>query len=619
MQNSLPRDADRIVAAGGVLNDGSGLIIPLPIDPVTGRLQVTAIGGGSSSLVVGTTTITGATDGQILYSLGGVLQAETYTPGGVTSFNTRTGVVTLNSTDVTTALGYTPLASQFWSVNGSNNIYNNNSGGNVGIGTTTPQNRLDVQGGNASIYNTGASTHFTIGNIATGKTYLQLGTSADASGYNFIQTVSAVGSTYGNFALNPDGGNVGIGNTAPGYALDVTGDVNITGIYRIGTVPVISSQISLGNYYFGPSGNLTGTGGYNTAAGYNALSSNTSGQQNAAFGFQALLNNTSGQQNMAVGPLAMVSNTTGSYNVAVGMQALYFNTTGNSNTAVGTDAGLYASGYANNATSSSSVYIGNGTQAFANGDVDEIVIGNNAVGYGSHTVTLGSTSIATTVLQGNVGVGTASPNGRFGILSTSNNQQALSIINPLGNVILGLFNTSTNDLIFTMSDSTGSSPLIRLRVDGASSWVDVGNFGFGNAAPNTTVDVVRNTPGATDDYGLTSSSGAGTTSSGVTIGYNSAADYGIIYSRQRGTIAKGLLIGNPYSSTGLFVTESGSVGIGTTTPAARLHIAAGTSSAYSAPLKFTAGVNLTTPEDGSFEYDGTHLYFTIGSTRQIII
>jgi hypothetical protein len=33
----------------------------------------------------------------------------TVSAGGVTSFNTRTGAVTLNSTDVTTALGYTPL------------------------------------------------------------------------------------------------------------------------------------------------------------------------------------------------------------------------------------------------------------------------------------------------------------------------------------------------------------------------------------------------------------------------------------------------------------------------------------------------------------------------------
>ena len=58
--NDLPRDPNHVVAAGGVWNDGSNTIVPLPIDPVTGRLQVTAL-GTAAALVVGTTTVTGAT------------------------------------------------------------------------------------------------------------------------------------------------------------------------------------------------------------------------------------------------------------------------------------------------------------------------------------------------------------------------------------------------------------------------------------------------------------------------------------------------------------------------------------------------------------------------------
>lgn len=37
---------------------------------------------------------------------------------------------------------------------------------------------------------------------------------------------------------------------------------------------------------------------------------------------------------------------------------------------------------------------------------------------------------------------------------------------------------------------------------------------------------------------------------------------------------------------------------------------AGTATAGTAPLKFTSGTNLTTPEDGAVEYDGTYLYVT---------
>lgn len=52
---------------------------------------------------------------------------------------------------------------------------------------------------------------------------------------------------------------------------------------------------------------------------------------------------------------------------------------------------------------------------------------------------------------------------------------------------------------------------------------------------------------------------------------------------------------------------------------AAVHIGAGSATAGTAPIKLTAGPLLTTPEDGTFEFDGTHLYFTIGSTRSTII
>ena len=53
-------------------------------------------------------------------------------------------------------------------------------------------------------------------------------------------------------------------------------------------------------------------------------------------------------------------------------------------------------------------------------------------------------------------------------------------------------------------------------------------------------------------------------------------------------------------------------------PTAHLHIAAGTATAGSAPLKLTAGTNLTTPENGAFEFDGTNLYFTVGGVRKTV-
>ena len=56
-------------------------------------------------------------------------------------------------------------------------------------------------------------------------------------------------------------------------------------------------------------------------------------------------------------------------------------------------------------------------------------------------------------------------------------------------------------------------------------------------------------------------------------------------------------------------------GISQTTPTAKLHISGGTATANTAPIKIDSGTALTTPEDGAIEYHGSHLYFTIGSTR----
>lgn len=55
-------------------------------------------------------------------------------------------------------------------------------------------------------------------------------------------------------------------------------------------------------------------------------------------------------------------------------------------------------------------------------------------------------------------------------------------------------------------------------------------------------------------------------------------------------------------------------------PTAYFHIAAGTATAGSSPLKLTSGTNLTTPETGSIEYNGTNLFFTrTGTTRENIL
>src|SRR6266403_235698 len=91
------------------------------------------------------------------------------------------------------------------------------------------------------------------------------------------------------------------------------------------------------------------TGYNNTANGANALSNNTTGYGNTANGIIALSSNTTGFENTANGAAALFSNNTGARNTANGVNALFSNTTGNNNTANGLEA-LYSNTTGNNNT-----------------------------------------------------------------------------------------------------------------------------------------------------------------------------------------------------------------------------------------------------------------------------
>jgi hypothetical protein len=58
---------------------------------------------------------------------------------------------------------------------------------------------------------------------------------------------------------------------------------------------------------------------------------------------------------------------------------------------------------------------------------------------------------------------------------------------------------------------------------------------------------------------------------------------------------------------------------GASPASAKIELGAGTATAGTAPLKLRAGTNLTTPENGAFEYDGTNLYFTVGGVRKTVV
>ncbi len=126
--------------------------------------------------------------------------------------------------------------------------------------------------------------------------------------------------------------------------------------------------------------------------------------------------------------------------------------------------------------------------------------------------------------------------------------------------------------------------------------------------------------GAHSLIGITT--GTGNTAIGALAGYSlQTGSYNVFLGAQAGGAELGsnkLYIDNTDTATPLiygdFSTDTlvlyGSIGVGVAAPSAYLHLKAGTATASTAPLKFTSGVLLTTPESGAMEFDGTAFYYT---------
>jgi hypothetical protein len=368
-------------------------------------------------------------------------------------------------------------------------------------------------------------------------------------------------------------------NTGVGYqALKAT----TTGSYNVasGSQALFSNTTGTGNIASGYQAlDKNTTGSYNVASGYQALRFNTTGNYNVASGLQALYYNTIGSTNVASGADSLNKNTTGSFNVASGVSSLFSNTTGTGNVATGYQAlnknttGNYnvASGYQSgrfinngttaNETSSNSLYLGANTKSLASGDTNEIVIGYDATGMGSNTVTLGNSSIVTTALRGNVGIGTTSPSVKLDVLADADSN-ALHLYSTVGATIPRVYtSTSTGDGAFLNSYQGGGGPanyrrLFDIGVNAALAGESAIRF-ITKAAGVEPAEVVR-----IDSAGNV---GIGTASPAAkldVVGDIKAS--GVI---KKGVLTVGTLPGSPTAGMSSYVTDSSqtlAAGIGTT-------------------------------------------------------
>ena len=375
--------------------------------------------------------------------------------------------------------------------------------GNVGIGTTSPDYKLDVEGDISLV--SGGENYAIMSPISQG---MQIAVGDPAE----IATPLA---TF-------DGANqrVGIGTDSPQRELDVNGGVRVRGpLDLFQQNDNTFAGTNAGNFYnvVGNSNAAFGedalaaitSASRNTAVGFESLKENLSGNNNTAIGtssmalstagsFNTALGNsslsaaTTGQGNTAIGNAALTSKTTSNFNTAIGHNSLSNITTGFKNTAVGNDAGRFTSdGTTANSTGRNSIFIGDSAKASADNQTNEIVIGVGAVGNGSNTTTIGSASTISTEIKGNVSVSNTGTSATLSLKSSStgfggnyihakksdnSNQWVLGSNSAFNDqVILKQYNEA--DIIF--ANNSGYAVTI----------VPNGNVGIGTTSPSAKLNV----------------------------------------------------------------------------------------------------------------------------------
>lgn len=205
-----------------------------------------------------------------------------------------------------------------------------------------------------------------------------------------------------------------------------------------------------------------------------------------------------------------------------------------------------------------------------------------------------------------------------GILKNTGGTGAFSIAQASDFPILNQNTTGTafnvTGVVAIANGGTGSSVqnFVDLSTDqtiaGIKTWGNLALFNAGLTALGASVNINTNSNFVTNIN-------AGTSTGTINIGGTAAQTINIggggsgikTINIGAGTVANTILVGNTASGT--------KTGINVSATSAQLHIGAGKSISGGAPLKFTAGANLTSPEDGAVEYNGTNYFATSGTTR----
>lgn len=357
------------------------------VGTTTGAVNGTMLYGNASSIYSYSTLPIG-TNGYVLQSTGSapswVATSTLGISGGSSSWATTSSDYWISTYPKgyffsTTSADYWKTINNFFSTTSAN--YFVNSSTTIPKTNTIASYGLIPVGNSAGTYTLTATSSLGISGGGSGT--IGSGTTGQ---FPFYETSGTDLTATSSVFITP-AGFVGIGTTTPNSLfgvnqyidfLDVNGNSKIG--FQAGKYATSSASLNtLVGYQAGMSSSTnSGSNGFDkaTALGNQALMSLISGTDNTALGYRALTADTTGSNNVAVGSQALISLATGTQNTAVGYQTMFHQTSGNDNTGIGHLA------LDNNISAAQNTAIGVRSLLYSTG------IGNIGIGYNAGVGTL---------------------------------------------------------------------------------------------------------------------------------------------------------------------------------------------------------------------------------------
>ena len=452
------------------------------------KLKLDIAGAGAGSIALTNTGTTGYSE--VIFYEGSNVKGDIWVNGSAQS--NYAGANSFNILQNSNA----PIA---FYTNGNNERMRIDGGGNVGIGTTSPTQRLDLSGSlrirSAGTYsdptdNAGFINYDSIGGIFTLS-------ARSNSGNTYMAFRTSNAGTAGEKMRIINDGNVGIGTTSPAYKLDVTGDVYGSNYYSVLTAASYGpSDASATMQVFGStgSGGLTNTikfvtGGNErvriTSGGYVGIGTSTT-----TSGLQIQTEGT----NTTSGSFLFVNSIGASFGGgAIGVGYQYAAPVGNNFYPFRIRAGSTNAIFTINSTGV--VYAGDTTGAVIYGNHDPYYSFNQDTNTGmdwaaADTLTFktGGSEKVRIDSSGNVGIGTTSPTGTYGKLSVAGGIRILDDNNA--KLEIGRYSSGASNSYIKLGSNSNS-----LRITNNTDAADIftiengGNVGIGTTSPKNKLHI----------------------------------------------------------------------------------------------------------------------------------